>query len=180
MQISDLIIRFSGSQKDQEKAIFSSLFILTNRLQTLFDQHIPDISLKQFMLLSLIRQSEKELTLSQLGALLGCSRQNVKKIALVLEKKKFITIESNPKDPRALCIQPTEQVEDFFRNDFALYQKELSWLFEDYTEEEISQLFFLLSRLYEGIENLEIKTREQKESRQGRNQKNTGPKENEQ
>lgn len=180
MQISDLITRFSGSRKDQEKAIFSSLFILTNRLQTLFDQHIPDVSLKQFMLLSLIRQSEKELTLSQLGTLLGCSRQNVKKIALVLEKKKFITIESNPKDPRALCIHPTEQVEDFFRNDFALYQKELSWLFEDCTEEEISQLFFLLSRLYEGIENLDRKTREHRESRQGHNQKNSGPKENEQ
>ena len=35
------------------------------------------------------------------------------------------------------------------------YQKELRYLFEVYTEEEIETLFILLSKLYAGIENLE-------------------------
>ena len=50
MEITDLIQRFSDSKEKQEKAIFSTLFIAGNRLQTLFDSSIPQITLKQFML----------------------------------------------------------------------------------------------------------------------------------
>lgn len=35
--------------------IKSALFIAGNKLQTLFDNHIPEVSLKQFMLLSIVR-----------------------------------------------------------------------------------------------------------------------------
>lgn len=61
------------------------LFILTNKLQTLFDSRIPDVTLKQFMLLSLLHQADEPQTLTQLGDLLGCSRQNVKKLAQGLQ-----------------------------------------------------------------------------------------------
>ena len=92
MVLNELITRFSHDSESQKKAIFSTLFIAGNKLQTLFDKHIPEISLKQFMLLSIVRQSEKQLTFTQLGTLLGCSRQNIKKLADVLMKKGFITI----------------------------------------------------------------------------------------
>ena len=74
MEINNLINKFSDSTENQQKAIFNSLFIIGNKLQTLFDNHIPEISLKQFMLLSIIRQSKEYLTFTQLGNLLGCSR----------------------------------------------------------------------------------------------------------
>lgn len=78
MKLDDLVTRFSGTTEKQQKAIFSTLFIAGNKLQTLFDNHIPEISLKQFMLLSIVRQSNEQLTFTQLGNLLGCSRQNIK------------------------------------------------------------------------------------------------------
>ncbi len=84
MNLINLNAKFSGSTEDRKKAIFSTLFIAGNKLQTLFDNHIPEISLKQFMLLSVVRQSEEPLTFTQLGNLLGCSRQNIKKLADVL------------------------------------------------------------------------------------------------
>jgi MarR family transcriptional repressor of emrRAB len=157
MKLDDLIIRFSSTTENQRKAIFSTLFIAGNKLQTLFDNHIPEVSLKQFMLLSIIRQSKEQLTFTQLGNLLGCSRQNIKKLADVLMKKGFITIQQSPHDTRAMCICPTEKVNDFFQNDFSEYQKELKYLFEVYTNKEIETLFILLSKLYAGIENLEKK-----------------------
>ena len=101
MNFNDLIAKFSNTAENQQKAIFSTLFIAGNKLQTLFDKHIPEISLKQFMLLSIVRQSEKQLTFTQLGTLLGCSRQNIKKLADVLMKKGFITIQRSPLDTRA-------------------------------------------------------------------------------
>ena len=158
MNLDDLTTKFSNSTENQRKAIFSTLFIAGNKLQTLFDNHIPEISLKQFMLLSIVRQSTEPLTFTQLGTLLGCSRQNIKKLADVLMKKVFITIQQSPHDTRAMCICPTEKVNDYFTNDFFKYQEELKYLFEVYTVEEIETLFILLSKLYAGIENLEKKT----------------------
>lgn len=157
MNFEELITKFSSSTENQRKAIFSTLFIAGNKLQTLFDNHIPEVSLKQFMLLSIIRQSKEPLSFTQLGNLLGCSRQNIKKIADILIKKEFITIQQSPLDTRAMCICPTKKVNDFFINDFSEYQEELKYLFEVYTDKEIETLFTLLSKLYEGIKNLDKK-----------------------
>ena len=106
MHLDDLTRKFSGTREDQGKAIFSTLFIAGNRLQTLFDSHIPELSLKQFMLLSMVRQSEEPLTFTQLGSLLGCSRQNIKKLADVLEKKGFIALRQSPGTPGPCASAP--------------------------------------------------------------------------
>lgn len=156
--IQELTARFSDTTEKQRKAIFSTLFIATNRLQTLFDKRIPQVSLKQFMLLTIVRQSKEQLTFTQLGEILGCSRQNIKKLAEILEKKGFIMIRQSPNDPRAMCIFPTEKVDYYFENDFSQYQEELKYLFEVYTDKEVETLFVLLSKLYAGIENLGKKT----------------------
>lgn len=155
MKLDELTSRFSGTREKQQRAIFSTLFIAGNRLQTLFDNHIPEVSLKQFMLLSIVRQSDVPLTFTQLGAILGCSRQNIKKLADILAKKGFVAIRQSPRDTRAMCICPTEKVESYFQNDFAVHQQELNDLFTVYTEEEIETLFLLLSKLYAGIDQLE-------------------------
>ena len=155
MTLDDLIAKFSDTPERQGKAIFSTLFIAGNRLQTIFDSRIPEVTLKQFMLLSIVRQSKEQLTFTQLGNLLGCSRQNIKKLADVLRKKGFLTIEKSPLDPRAMRICPTEKLQDYFQNSFSKYQQELQYLFEVYTKEEIQTLFALLSKLYTGIDRLE-------------------------
>lgn len=155
MNLDDLTAKFSSSTENQRRAIFSTLFIAGNKLQTLFDNYIPEVSLKQFMLLSIVRQSKEPLTFTQLGNLLGCSRQNIKKLANVLMKKGFITIQQSPHDTRAMCICPTEKADAFYVNDFAEYQEDLNYLFEVYTDKEVETLFILLSQLYAGIENLE-------------------------
>lgn len=158
MNIDDLITRFSTTKEDQMKAVFSTLFIAGNRLQTLFDKNIPEVSLKQFMLLSVVRQSKEPLTLTQLGNLLGCSRQNVKKLADVLSKKGFITVQQSPLDSRSVCVYPTEKAAAYFQDDFFEYRKQLKHLFAFYTDQEIETLFLLLSKIYMGIEYLEEKT----------------------
>lgn len=162
MKLDDLIIKFSNNTENQTKAIFSTLFIAGNKLQTLFDNNIPKVSLKQFMLLSVVRQAKEPLTYTQLGNMLGCSRQNIKKLADVLKKKGFLAINQSPNDVRAVCICPTEKVDDYFQNDFSKYQEDLKYLFEVYTEKEIETLFILLSKLYAGIENLEKRIADEK------------------
>ena len=55
MDLNDLITRFSGTEENQKKAGLSTLFIAGNKLQTLFDNHIQEVSLKKFMLHSIVR-----------------------------------------------------------------------------------------------------------------------------
>ena len=141
MELKDLIQNSSCSRKKQQGAIFNSLFIVGNKLQTIFDNHIAELSLKQYMLLSLMAQSKEKLTFTQLGNLLGCSRQNIKKIANVLEKKEFVNIEQNPNDSRAYCLCLTAKAEKFLSSDFMKYREELNYLFEEYSDEEMNVLF---------------------------------------
>ncbi|WP_286072694.1 MarR family winged helix-turn-helix transcriptional regulator [Faecalibaculum rodentium] len=147
--------KFSDSPARQGRAVFSMLFILTNRLQTLFDNHIPEVTLKQFMLLSVIRQADQPKTLTEMGTFLGCSRQNVKKLAEVLERKGFVSISRSPKDPRATVIAPAEKADRFFREDFRKYQDELQELFTVYSADQLRELLWLLTRMVEGVDRLE-------------------------
>ena len=80
MQIADLIEKFRHTRDGQGRAIFSTIFIAGNRLQTSFDRADGQVTLKQFMLLTMLRQSGEDMTFTQLGELLGCSRQNIKKL----------------------------------------------------------------------------------------------------
>ena len=137
MEINDLVRRFSRTTGDRQKAIFSTLFIAGNQLQTIFDSRIPALSLKQFMLLSVARQAGEPMTFTQLGALLGCSRQNIKKLAEALVKKGVRHDPAEPAGRRALCVCPTEKADAYFQSDFTPYQEELGYLFEVYTEEEV-------------------------------------------
>lgn len=155
MQITDLIRRFKGTREKQEKAVFSTLCITENKLQTIFDKSGSGITLKQFMLLTMVRQSEDRLTFTQLGKLLGCSRQNIKKLAAALEQKGFITIIQNADDKRASFLMPTGRLEEYFEQTAALYGQKLSCLFQNYTDHEMEQLFTLLMKLYDEIDGLE-------------------------
>ena len=109
MTHEELIQRFSDTPVRQGRAVFSMLFILTNRLQTLFDSRIPDVTLKQFMLLSILHQAGTPQTLTELGVLLGCSRQNVKKLADILQRKGFVAVIPHPRDPRAVALERSEE-----------------------------------------------------------------------
>ena len=155
MKITDLIRRFQGTREKQEKAVFSTLCIAENRLQTVFDKSSPDITLKQFMLLTIVRQSKDRLTFTQLGKLLGCSRQNIKKLAAVLEQKGFVTILQNTDDKRAAWLVPAAGLDEYFEQTAAIHRRKLSCLVQHYTDQEMEQLFTLLMKLYDGIDGLE-------------------------
>lgn len=155
MKISTLLDRFGRTREQQSKAVFSTIFIAGNRLQTAFDRMDTDVTLKQFMLLTMVRQAGEPMTFTQFGNLLGCSRQNIKKLAAALEQKGFVEIRPNASDIRAATILPTGRLEAYFGQMAALHQQKLALLFADYSDSELDLLFRLLPKLYQGIERLE-------------------------
>nr|WP_207750761.1 MarR family transcriptional regulator [Faecalicatena contorta] len=150
-----MIEKFRHTRDGQGRAIFSTIFIAGNRLQTSFDRADGQVTMKQFMLLTMLRQSGEDMTFTQLGELLGCSRQNIKKLAASLEKKGLVTISRNPRDGRACVISPTEKLAAYFRQAAQIHTEKLRDLFSVYSDGEMEQLFRLLMKLYNGLDRLE-------------------------
>lgn len=157
MNIESLTAAYKTGRDNQQRAIFASLFILGNRLQTSFDKVDPQVTMKQFMVLIMIKQvPEKSLDLTSCGDLLGCSRQNAKKLALVLEKKNLITICRNAKDRRKTDLTLTQHGEAYFQSVAKLHKKALDTIFEVYTDDELEQFFIIFMKLYDGAEQLAV------------------------
>lgn len=156
MDIESLTEAHKEGRDNQQRAIFASLFIIGNRLQTSFDKVDPTVTMKQFMVLIMIKQSSrKRIDLTDCGELLGCSRQNVKKLASALEKKGLITISRNTKDKRKLDLAMTEKGEHYFQSVATLHSQALRAIFEGYSDEEMHDFFTTFMKLYEGVERLE-------------------------
>ena len=84
---------------------------------------------------------------------MGCSRQNVKKLALALEKKGFVHLQLS--NNNFVLVELTKEVQRYTEEIRERQMKALSLLFSDFSEEEIGQLFFLYSKLYTGLERVE-------------------------
>lgn len=168
MEIKQLMERHSDCREKQEKAIFASLFIVQNELQTSFDKIDPDVTLKQWLLLVMLKQSGEPLTLTQLGRLMGCSRQNVKKLAAALEKKGYVSVEQNTNDIRASCVVPTEKIIKHFQSRTELYDSMLGLLFREFSDEEVQQLFQAFNKLYGGANSIGAYIKNQTEPRKGK------------
>ena len=93
MQLKQLIEEYADSEIMRRQGIFASIFIIQNRLQTACDKLDEEITMKQWLLLAMAGTTENPMSLTDLGRLMGCSRQNVKKIAHSLEQKGFLRLE---------------------------------------------------------------------------------------
>ncbi|MFR7819690.1 MarR family winged helix-turn-helix transcriptional regulator [Candidatus Pseudoruminococcus sp.] len=151
--MTELFEQFDCDTQHRMQAIFSSIFVLQNRMQTAGEKLQTEISMKQWLLLAMTECCPEPRTLTNIGNLMGCSRQNVKKLALALEKKGFVhlLLSSN----NSVLVQPTEEVQRYAEEIGERHMKALSLLFSDFSEEEIGQLFSLYSKLYVGLERIE-------------------------
>jgi DNA-binding MarR family transcriptional regulator len=129
----------------QKAFIFASIFTVSNKLQTLGDKLDPQITIKQWLLLAAIANSTVEApSLSEISALIGTSRQNVKKMALLLEKQGFVNIRRDANDARVLRVTQTAKCVEHFKSRYKMELEFLEKLFRDVDAD-------LLSRLYHGL-----------------------------
>ncbi len=99
---------------DPRPEIFGSLFVLVQHLGHRLDQALEPLGLtsRQWLLLAVLERwfPERRPSLSEAAGRYGTSRQNVKQIALGLERKGFLRLESDPSDRRTTRLVVTEKV----------------------------------------------------------------------
>jgi DNA-binding MarR family transcriptional regulator len=148
---------------NKKKYIFGSLFLLSNRLQTIGDQYLGEagITTKQWLLNVMLAQlGDKSPTLSEVTEVIGSSRQNVKQLALKLEDKGFLTIEKDEEDARALRLKLTEKSKTFWRGRHEQDNEYIKNLFKELTPEEVDAICSGFNKLFKGIKKLEKSEKE--------------------
>ncbi len=153
MKMKEIFEAYDCDTEHRIQAIFSSIFVFQNRMQTAGEKLQTQISMKQWLLLAMVDCCPEPRTLTNVGNLMGCSRQNIKKLALALEKKGFVRLLLGGNN--SVCIELTDKVKQYTEEMGKRHLQSLKLLFEDFSENEIEQLFHLYSKLYVGIERVE-------------------------
>lgn len=153
MKIDEIFEQYDCDTEHRMQAIFSSIFVLQNRMQTAGEKLQTQISMKQWLLLVMTACCPEPRTLTNVGNFIGCSRQNIKKLALALEKKGFVRLLSGGNN--SVCIELTDKVDQYAQEMGERHLQSLKLLFLDFTEEEIEQLFRLYAKLFAGMERIE-------------------------
>ncbi len=105
---------FNTDTLHRTQGLFASIFILQNRMQTAGDKIQTKISMKQWLLLAMVESCPTAPSLTNLGRLMGCSHQNIKKLASALEKQGFVCLSPSDKNgivKKSLVTELTEKLE---------------------------------------------------------------------
>ena len=151
--MDEFMSRCDTDRSHRIHSLFAGLFIMQNRLLNAASRSEGDISVKQWLLLGLMEQAPEQRTLTDLGRLLGCSRQNIKKLALGLEKKDYVRLVPGPGN--ALSVVPTGKVSEYKSSVRDERIRSLKLVFEDFSDAEVEELFRLCHKLDSGISRLE-------------------------
>lgn len=135
--------------------LFGSIFLLSNKLQSLGDDYLNEITLKQWLLLIMIKTLGKEQpSVTEVAASMGSTRQNVRKMLDVLETKGYVSLEQNEQDKRNLSVALTPQTHNFFEHFEARGDAFLQQLFDNIEPELLENSRQVFETLFENIERM--------------------------
>jgi DNA-binding MarR family transcriptional regulator len=128
---------------------YATLFSLANKIQIKGDSYLKNLTSRQYMaMLAIAHLQEDETTINNIGRKLGTTKQSVKQIIMILEKKGYVLITNNRKDKRAVNVKITEAGRQLLLESSEKGIYFLTDLFTDFTAEELEQLWSLLRKMY--------------------------------
>lgn len=143
-------------KKEQQAYILGAILTLANRLQVLGDKLDDQVTMKQWLLIAIILKSGSPApTLSDVAEMIGSSRQNVKKMALILEKQGFVTLTKDSSDARMVRLQLTEKCMVYFAERSAREDQFMDALFHSFDTESTRGLYSGLTLLTDNITRME-------------------------
>ncbi|OMF94460.1 MarR family transcriptional regulator [Paenibacillus sp. FSL R7-0273] len=130
--------------------------MLANRIQALGDKLDAQMTTKQWLLIAVILKSGSAApTLSDLAAMTGSSRQNVKKMALLLEKQGLVELAKDAQDARIVRVRLTEACMVYLAGRSGKEEKFMAELFNGFDGELTGGLFRGLAGLSRNIIRME-------------------------
>ena len=138
-----------------QEYIYMAIHMLANRLQILGDRFDPTISSKQWHVLAVISKfDKKQPNIGDIANVFGTSRQNIKKIANILQQRGFIRMEKDKNDMRSILLGLTEQCEQYYKGREQMEREYLNSVFSGLEDDELNNLKSGMSKLLSNLENL--------------------------
>jgi len=138
-----------------QEYIYMSIHMLANRLQILGDRFDPTISSKQWHVLAVISKfDKKQPNIGDIANVLGTSRQNIKKIANILQQRGFIRMEKDKNDMRNILLCLTEKCGEYYKGREQMEREYLESIFSGLNDDELKNIKSGMTKLYNNIENM--------------------------
>lgn len=137
-----------------QRLIFSELFIVQNKIQAKFDKVFEEITSKQLIILAIVNAFPHPPSLTEVAKHAGCSRQNVKKVATVLQSNGYIRF-LEEKGTRAVRIALEQKFYDFEEEFMKKSQEGLAVLFKGINYEQMRALYVGLHSLEENTDQFQ-------------------------
>ncbi|GGH37008.1 MarR family winged helix-turn-helix transcriptional regulator [Paenibacillus segetis] len=138
--------------EQQQIELFGGIFLLANKLQTIGDSYLKEVTTKQWFLMMIVEQfGDYHPTLSEVAKEVGSSRQNLKQIALKLQDKGLLIIEKDTKDSRILRLSLSEKSREFWGKRAEQDKDFIMGLFHELSPDEIGAMWSGFHKLYANI-----------------------------
>jgi len=142
---------------DMSKAafVYGAIHSLANRMQVIGDRIDPTISTKQWFVLAAVSKFNKAPpNIGDVAKLLGTSRQNIKKIANILEQRGYLRLQKDQNDLRNIQLCLTENCYDYFKSRDQRENEYLENIFSGIDDEMLSTLCNGMKQLIENIDRM--------------------------
>lgn len=139
----------------KELMVYGTLFSLTNRIQTIGDGFFSDITTKQhFILMTLGLFDDKNPSLKEVSDIIGCSYQNIKKIATALEKAGYLKIERDANDKRKYNLVKTDKMQTVSSDIDNEIKEFINILFQGVSDEQLACVLKTLSQMDKNLKEI--------------------------
>lgn len=133
---------------------YVNVFLLSNRLETVMDRNLKEISTKQWVALIMLGTFESPPTLKELAAKCGITHQSTMQLMKRLQNKGYVSIVPDDKDKRAIRIVATSKC-DKWKDRYAAHNMQyIDKLFSDLDKNEIEVFCMAQFKIYERLEKI--------------------------
>lgn len=139
---------------DKKVNIFTNLMRVSNRLATVFEGKVDELTVKQWFMIIMLQLCESPPNLKELSYMCDSSYQNTKQIALKLQAKGLVKIEKDFYDGRAMRISVAKEAYSLWKGYDDISKYIFQVLFSDLSEKELSVTDKVLSDFYDKLEKL--------------------------
>jgi DNA-binding MarR family transcriptional regulator len=138
---------------EKQRLILAELFLLPKKFQTIGDEIFTgEMTLRQWLLtVAVVQCTDTSPALGSVAEIMGTSHQNVKQLALRLERGGFLSLVKDEKDKRITHVTLTEKSFTYWKKQQEKIRQYLNELFNDLSEEEVEALYYSINKLYDSV-----------------------------
>jgi len=137
------------AQDQRMYMIIQHLFISALKLEQLMNRDLikDGLTVTQFHLLWVVGQFENAPSIKEVAKELATSHQNVKQMALNLQRKGFLRMEKDDLDRRVLRIRLTQANDNYWKMKAQDHDRSVRNIFSDLSDEDLTMTWRIMEKL---------------------------------